>query len=386
MHKKILCVVASLLITLTIGQNALADPNLDAQKSSAQGNYKQGQDALSAANKKASDIEAKMESLDNQIQQGLAKVSTINNQIGSKQTEIDNDQKTMEKAQADIKSEQDLYNKRMKVMYTQGGTGYLEVLLDSKGIGDFISKVDIIKQITKNDNKTISALNDRTKEVKQKKDAVESEKQTLVSLKVDAQKQVDSTNAQKAAQAPLMAAAKASENSAQQLSDSAKAQIADIDKKVTALKVAQDASAASAKSTASAASVTSVNRGGSGVTGNISSDAIVTYAASFRGVNYVWGGTTPSGFDCSGFVQYVYAHFGVSIPRTSQEQFKVGTPVDRANLQVGDLVFFHDDGSGPGHVGMYIGGGLMINAPHTGDVVKIAPVGSNGYCGARRVR
>jgi cell wall-associated NlpC family hydrolase len=116
-----------------------------------------------------------------------------------------------------------------------------------------------------------------------------------------------------------------------------------------------------------------------------SSADIVTYAASFRGVKYVYGGTNPSGFDCSGFVQYVYAHFGVSIPRTSQQQYSVGTAVSVSNLQPGDLVFFHDNGSGPGHVGLYIGEGRMIHAPHTGDVVKIAPL-EKGLVGARRVR
>lgn len=383
MHKRILCVVVTLGLTFTVGQNALADPNMDAQKSSAQASYKQGQDSLSVANKNASDLEAKIEGLDNQIQQGMSKVNTLNDSIGSKETEVNKDQTSMEKAKDNIKIEQDLYNKRMKVMYTQGSSSYLSVLLDSKGLSDFISKVDIIKQITASDNKTISALNDRTKDLKQKTEAVVAEKQKLVSLKADAQKQVDATNTQKAAQEPLMAQAKASENSAQQLSDSAKAQIASIDKNVSDLKTAAAAQAASAKSTAS--TVTSVNRGGAHPTDNVSSDAMVIYASSFQGVNYVWGGTSPAGFDCSGFVQYVYAHFGVSIPRTSQAQFGAGTSVARADLQPGDLVFFHDDGSGPQHVGMYIGGGLMINAPHTGDVVKIAPIES-GYAGARRYK
>jgi len=382
-HKRILCVVVTLGLTLMASQNVMADPNMDAQKSSAQASYKQGQDSLSAANKNASDLEAKIEGLDNQIQQGLSKVNTLNDSIGSKETEVNKDQASMEKAKDNIKIEQDLYNKRMKVMYTKGSSGYLSVLLDSKGLSDFISKVDIIKQITDSDNKTISALNDRTKDLKQKTDAVVAEKQKLVSLKADAQKQVDSTNVQKAAQEPLMAQAKASEDSAQKLSDSAKAQIASIDKKVSDLKIADAAKTASAKTTAS---VTSVNRGGSHSTGNVSSDSMITYASSFQGVNYVWGGTSPSGFDCSGFVQYVYAHFGISIPRTSEAQFGAGTSVAQSDLQPGDLVFFHDSGSGPGHVGMYIGGGLMIHAPHTGDVVRIAPVGIGGYAGARRYK
>ncbi|KAA8664189.1 C40 family peptidase, partial [Clostridium sp. HV4-5-A1G] len=112
-----------------------------------------------------------------------------------------------------------------------------------------------------------------------------------------------------------------------------------------------------------------------------STNDVVNYALSFLGVPYVWGGTSPEGFDCSGFVQYVYAHFGVNIPRVSQEQQNFGIPVQRGELQPGDLVFF---GTPAYHVGMYIGNGKFIEAPHTGDVVKIANLGN--YTSAMRVR
>ncbi|WP_249175135.1 NlpC/P60 family protein, partial [Clostridium tyrobutyricum] len=94
------------------------------------------------------------------------------------------------------------------------------------------------------------------------------------------------------------------------------------------------------------------------------------------------GGTTPSGFDCSGFVQYVYAHFGISLPRVSQDQQNVGAAVSRANLQPGDLVFF---GNPAYHVGIYVGSGTYINAPKTGDVVKIASVDRSDFSGGRRI-
>lgn len=108
--------------------------------------------------------------------------------------------------------------------------------------------------------------------------------------------------------------------------------------------------------------------------------AAVGAAENYLGVPYVWGGESPSGFDCSGLVQYVYRQVGVNLPRTSQEQALVGTPVPSlADAKPGDLVFFAgSDGTdaNPGHVGIYIGNGEMIDAPYTGTDVQIQPVGN----------
>ena len=112
---------------------------------------------------------------------------------------------------------------------------------------------------------------------------------------------------------------------------------------------------------------------------------VVRYAKHFLGVPYSWGGTSPrTGFDCSGFVRFVYAHFGVGLAHSSFSQFRSGIRVARGGLKPGDLVFFH----GVGHVGIYIGGGRFIHAPHSGTRVSIAPLGgwySSDYDGARRI-
>lgn len=111
---------------------------------------------------------------------------------------------------------------------------------------------------------------------------------------------------------------------------------------------------------------------------------IVSYARHFLGVRYVYGGTTPrSGFDCSGFTRYVYAHFGIDLPHYSGAQFDMGRRVARASLRPGDLLFF----DGLGHVGLYIGDGKFIHAPHSGTTVSVDTLAgwySGRYDGARR--
>ncbi len=107
--------------------------------------------------------------------------------------------------------------------------------------------------------------------------------------------------------------------------------------------------------------------------------AAMNLALSFRGLPYVWGGSTPAGFDCSGLVYYVFQKYGVRLPRVAADQAKVGAPVTTmAALAPGDVVFFADSSGYIHHIGIYIGGGKMVHSPHTGDVVKITDI-STGY-------
>jgi cell wall-associated NlpC family hydrolase len=111
---------------------------------------------------------------------------------------------------------------------------------------------------------------------------------------------------------------------------------------------------------------------------------VVGIAMRYLGTPYVWGGASPAGFDCSGFVMYVYAQVGVSLPHSSYAQYGYGSAVSRGDLQPGDLVFF----DGLGHEGIYVGGGSFIHSPHTGDVVKISSMTgwyASTFVGARRL-
>lgn len=112
---------------------------------------------------------------------------------------------------------------------------------------------------------------------------------------------------------------------------------------------------------------------------------VVRFARHLIGIRYSYGGTSPrSGFDCSGFTRFVYAHFGITLPHYSGAQFGMGRRVALGGLRPGDLLFF----DGLGHVGMYVGSGLFIHAPHSGTPVSIDPLSgwySGRFDGARRL-
>ena len=112
--------------------------------------------------------------------------------------------------------------------------------------------------------------------------------------------------------------------------------------------------------------------------------SVVSYARHFLGIPYSYGGSTPrSGFDCSGLVRFVYGHFGIGLPHSSWGDLSHGHRISRRSLRPGDLVFFY----GAGHVGIYVGRGRFIDAPHTGARVRVSTMGAySGYYGARRFR
>ena len=121
---------------------------------------------------------------------------------------------------------------------------------------------------------------------------------------------------------------------------------------------------------------------------NVYQRRIVQTAMEYLGVPYVFGGTSPGGFDCSGYVRYVFAQAGISLPRMADEQYEVGRPVTASDLRTGDLVFFSTYEYGPSHVGIYLSNGNFINASSSRGVVidsLSSDYWSSCYIGARRI-
>jgi cell wall-associated NlpC family hydrolase len=278
----------------------------------------------------------------------------------------------------------------MKVMYMNGTTSYIDVILKSNGIDDFISRLEDVKKIVIFDENVINDLKKQEEAVSLKKVALKTENTKLLSLRVENKEKLTVLSKQKSDETVFVAQLNAQENQygAQLVTDQATAaresklakeaivaarQAPVATKAAPAMNQVASSPRQAAVATTAAPAMNQVanNVAPSSSGSSASSSAIIAYASNFLGIPYVWGGTSPSGFDCSGFTQYVFAHFGINLPRVSQDQQNVGTYESRANLQPGDLVFF---GSPAHHVGIYVGNGDYINSPHTGADLCIAPL------------
>lgn len=310
------------------------------------------------------ELERNIENLDNQIEDVMGKITDNKKQIEIKEKDIKNSESELKTAENDIKKEKELFSSRMRALYINGSTGYLGMLLDSSGFEDFISKVDMISRIISFDNKIISNYKIKQKNIADKMDKLKEENSKLLALKSDNEKKLSELNKNKDDQKKLIVQAKEQQK---QYAAAEQASVSVAVNQVTNIRYA--------------APKITLSRGGS----PISNDNVVAYASNFLGTPYLWGGTTPSGFDCSGFTQYVYRHFGISVGRTTYDQINDGVGVSRDQLQPGDLIFFGKGGN-PTHMGMYVGNGAMIHAPHTGDVIKISSIDRSDYITARRVK
>ncbi|MBC2581881.1 NlpC/P60 family protein [Clostridium sp. DJ247] len=321
---------------------------------------------------KIQNMESDIEKMDNQIQIVLNQIDENQKQIAAAEKEITDTEKSLKNTQDDLKSKEDLFNQRVRSSYITGTDGYFKVLIDSSNLDDFLSRIDFIRRVLVFDNDIIDSLENKENEISSKKKSLQDKRNKLLSLKTDNESKLSKLNADKDSEKKLIDSLIEQELLyQQQILQNSLGSDGQIN---TSLKQLEELR----KSFASA----DLTKGAI----PFSKDAVIAYASTFLGTTYVWGGTTPSpGFDCSGFLQYVYAKFGVTIGRTTYDQIKDGTEVPMDKLQPGDLIFF-GTWADPHHVGMYIGNGNYIHAPHTGDVIKISALGRSDYLTARRVK
>ena len=309
-------------------------------------------------------VKAQLDALDTRLEvatedrdQAEVRYQSVTRQVNVTQTRLG-------KIQRRIGTLQDHLDTRAEDMYRNGPAQFLEMLLGAVDFDQFTSTWDILTDMSRSDADAVIQL----KVARREANALRS--------------QLRKQQAQASTQLNIMR-----ERRSRIVGDLAqrKRMLSGIESEIAALEQAEAAREAAAVRAAaqrrtfipaSFSPVEHYSRPTKSAHGGV-----VSIAMRYLGYPYSWGAAGPNSFDCSGFTMYVYAQVGISLPHSSRDQFNSGQHVSRSDLQPGDLVFF---GSPIHHVGIYVGGGSFIHAPHTGDHVKISPLDRLDYVGAVR--
>lgn len=321
----------------------------------------------------ADDIKNKSAKLD----EILAAQKKLQADITSKQAEIEQNQKDLAAAQEKQQEQYDAMKKRIQFMYENSAEDNIwTAIIESNGITDMLNRIEYVSDVYDSDRALMDSYQAAVEQVKEIGTKLDNDMNELTAMQDDYEKQ----------QADVEAAIVALENQKEQYASQiaqAQQQADNYQNIITAQgKIIQEQEAAAAAAAAaranSSSSSSSYDGGGAGKGGSIASDyasgggknpsastgvsgsSVVSYAMQFVGNPYVWGGNSlTNGVDCSGFVHEVYAHFGISTPRYSQAFKSVGQAVSFDNIQPGDVVVY------PGHVAIYAGGGVIVEAQST---------------------
>ena len=321
----------------------------------------------------ADDIKNKSAKLD----EILAAQKKLQKDITSKQAEIEQNQKDLAAAQEKQQEQYDAMKKRIQFMYENSAEDNIwTAIIESNGITDMLNRIEYVSDVYDSDRALMDSYQAAVEQVKEIGTKLDNDMNELTAMQDDYEKQ----------QADVEAAIVALENQKEQYASQiaqAQQQADNYQNIITAQgKIIQEQEAAAAAAAAaranSSSSRPSYDGGGAGKGGSIASDyaagggknpgastgvsgsSVVSYAMQFVGNPYVWGGNSlTNGVDCSGFVHEVYAHFGISTPRYSQAFKSVGQAVSFDNIQPGDVVVY------PGHVAIYAGGGVIVEAQST---------------------
>ena len=289
-------------------------------------------------------------------------------------------------AKGNLRAAQQRLQARLYSLYVNGAPSTIDVIAGAHSLSQLIDRAESAQVLSNQD----AALGQQALSFEH---SVQARERQLHQLKLQREQTVREAAARKQQRASELAQQKRllasihssiSQLQAQEAAReraAAAAARARLQAEIAARKKAEQAAAAQPPQSSSGPTLTppppvSVPTGGSGA----GHPAAASIALRYLGVPYVYGGASPSGFDCSGLVMYVYAQLGISLPHYTVAQWNATQPV--SSPAPGDLVFFN----GLGHVGIYLGGGRFVNAPHTGSVVRIDSISSfGGYDGARRV-
>lgn len=342
---------------------------------------------IEAKKSEAADAQAHLTELTAQLELRTEEYYAITEQLQQTRDEIAATREELERADADLQVASDQLSDRAAGIYRGGDVQILEVLLGTTSFEDFLTRLEWLQRVGQSDASLIAAVKQAREEVRRTEESLERREQEQSTLRAEAdvkREQVEqAVSDQKSYVANL-------NSEVAQLVEAEEQRLKELAEERARQAAEEAARRAAAEAAASDSAPASTDPGSLGV----GHPEALNVGLRYVGVPYVWGGSSPSGFDCSGLTQYVYAEIGISIPRTSREQFKAGSHIaaDRLDLLVpGDLVFFgyHGDAGLVHHVGIYAGNGNYLHAPYTGASVRVDSlidrIDSNGdYVGASR--
>jgi peptidoglycan DL-endopeptidase CwlO len=329
---------------------------------------------------------AQIQSLDGSLEHAIEAYNLANDKLKAIRGDLRQNRVDLTIAQHNLKRAQKALAARVIAIYTADESdSTLDVLVGSNSLEELIDGLEAVSSVSTQDTQVLANVKSFRAQVKQRRAELKRAKARQAELVAERAANKASIESQLAERRSLLSSIKneivriqAAERRRQaELARQARARAAapqPLMPTLTPSAAPTDAADPSAPSEPSPLPAAPPSRYG----------GVVGIAMGYLGVPYVYGGASPSGFDCSGFIMYVFAQVGVSLPHNAAAQYGYGTPVDRSQLQPGDLVFFN----GLGHAGIYVGGGSFIHSPHTGDVVKISSMTgwyASTYVGARRL-
>jgi cell wall-associated NlpC family hydrolase len=357
-------VLAGICLALLAAVPAFADPSITSKRAQAQ------------------QVEGQLQQLSDSLERARSQYDAASYRLARIQRDLKENRRELRVAKQNLTIGERTISQRLVALYTGDQESTLEVILGARSLDDLVTRMDNAKSVTAEDASVLAQVRHFRTVVKRAGDRLKTAHDSqarVVAARAAAKHEIESKivterNLYASLQGEIQ-----------------KLVAADHARQLQLAREAQQRLQAEALQRQQATQQTVV--GISAVTPESDTivapppthGGVVAYAMSQLNTPYVWGGAAPGGFDCSGLVMWAYAQVGVSLPHSSYAQYGYGVPVSRDQLAPGDLVFF----DGLGHVGIYIGGGQFVHAPHTGDVVKISSLSedwySANYVGARRI-
>jgi peptidoglycan DL-endopeptidase CwlO len=341
---------------------------------------------IAAKRAEAQRVLNEIHSLDVQLEKAIESYNGASDRLAAIERERALNTRHYSIAKSNLKLAQRRLGARLREIYTSDQEdSTLAILLGSRSLNDFLNRIETVNSVASQDTQVLDEINRFRHDVALR--AVQLRKahvrqQQVVAERASAKRQVEAGLAERQR---LLGSIKGEIERLQAEEARRQEQLRiQAEARLRAMLAAQEQASAEAQQT-DVVGASAVTPEGISVAPPSRYGGVVGIAMQYLGVPYVWGGASPGGFDCSGFVMYVFAQVGVSLPHHAASIFNYGTPVSQDQLEPGDLVFF----DGLGHMGIYIGGGQFVHAPHTGDVVKISSLGDSWYAatyvGARRL-